>query len=194
MKAFRRLPFVAAAAAMVAVAGLAVAMPADASSARTFKTWVNSSNGLCMGVSGGNMNNGTPVISWTCNGNADQYWEYQGGPGPGFYPFRNLANQNKCLSLLRNQWDGTLNTGDLVISDCDGSAEQTWQWTLTASGASQVHNGIGGNPLWGGSAEGDPCGIDIHDGEDNDAIFTWRTDPPPATGPGTEARSGRGHF
>src|SRR5437764_395441 len=53
------------------VAGLVAASPAKAD---TWLRFVNERSGLCMGVSGGIMTPGRPIIQWSCNGNNDQYW------------------------------------------------------------------------------------------------------------------------
>jgi hypothetical protein len=93
-------------------------------------TWVDGptvgtgSPGECLGVLGGNMTNGTHVVTWTCNGHADQTWEIINGfPGSGFIQLRNSVNTNKCLGVLGA---ATSDGSNLVIWDCNGSWDQEW--------------------------------------------------------------------
>jgi hypothetical protein len=51
---------------------LAIAHPGIAKAA-TYNEW-QTTGGLCMGVQGGNMAPGTPIIIWACDGSNNQFW------------------------------------------------------------------------------------------------------------------------
>jgi hypothetical protein len=56
----------------------------------------------CLGVAAGNMANGTPVITWTCDGSLNQLWyESLDSTWPSFH-LMNDANCTKCLSDTAN--------------------------------------------------------------------------------------------
>lgn len=129
--------------AVVAVVA-AVAIPGAASAEGPYDgvrlIWKNlDSNGQCLGVAGGDVTNGRPIILWGCNGNADQTWTavsvYGGGSAP--YVFHNGANPNKCLSVAGkslNEFAG------IVIWDCKPASDnqdQRW-YTVSWRGATYV--------------------------------------------------------
>jgi hypothetical protein len=96
----------------------------------TMSTWTEGptagtgSPGECLGVQGGDMTNGTPIVIWTCNGHPDQTWDIVGGSGgSGFVQLRNSQNTNKCLGV---QAAATANGSKLVIWDCNASSDQEW--------------------------------------------------------------------
>ena len=89
--------------------------------------WVNNSAGKCLGVLAANMTNGTPVVQWGCDGTPNQDWIIatpNGFPGNDIQTqIRNAQNSTKCLGVFNSE------TGDganLVIWDCNGSADQEW--------------------------------------------------------------------
>ena len=90
--------------ATIALAGGMTQLPAKASA--TFeKNWFSDGTGKCLGVLGGNMTNGTPIVQWTCNGNPDQMWIIQtvnpgGIPGGNFTQIQNYQDPSKCLGVL----------------------------------------------------------------------------------------------
>lgn len=85
------------------------------------------SAGECLGVLGGNMTNGTPIVTWTCNGHPDQTWEIQvvnGSPGgPIWTQIVDSQDPSKCLGVLSS---ATTDGSQLVIWDCNGNADQYW--------------------------------------------------------------------
>jgi ricin-type beta-trefoil lectin protein len=94
-----------------------------ASAASPFVTLHTRLVNLCLGVSAGNMTNGTPIISYTCNGHPDQQWEHIDPDEFGYGPWRNMADTNKCLALAGNS---TSPGAKMVIWDCDGTPGQLW--------------------------------------------------------------------
>lgn len=122
----------ASAAAVGAVVGLSGLAPLPANAGTIFiSTWVNSttlgtgSTHECLGVLNGDMTNGTPVVSFTCNGHPDQTWEITNPPGRNTTSIRNSQDPGKCLGVLAS---GTSNGANLVIWDCNGSADQNWDF------------------------------------------------------------------
>src|SRR5690349_19824041 len=99
----------ASAAAVGAVAGLSGLAPLPAKAGTIFiSTWVNgttfgtrSPTNECLGVLNGDMTNGTPVVSFTCNGHPDQAWEITNPPGGNTTTsVRNSKDPSKCLGVL----------------------------------------------------------------------------------------------
>lgn len=113
--------------AAIALVGGLTQLPAKASA--TFeKNWFSDGTGKCLGVLGGNMTNGTPIVQWTCNGNPDQMWIIQtvnpgGIPGGNFTQIQNSQDPSKCLGVLGS---ATSDGSSLVIWDCNGSGDQNW--------------------------------------------------------------------
>jgi hypothetical protein len=91
--------------------------------------WPNLDTGFCLGVQAGNVTNGTPIIVWDCNGNADQTWTVESVNGDGSAPFllRNGVNRNKCLSVAGQRTD---NGAPLVIWDCKPFGWRDQRWIL----------------------------------------------------------------
>jgi hypothetical protein len=91
--------------------------------------WPNLATGYCLGVQAGDVTNGTPIIVWRCNGNADQTWTAESVNADGSAPFllRNGANRNKCLSVAGQRTD---NGAPLVIWDCKPSGLRDQRWTF----------------------------------------------------------------
>ena len=105
-------------AVMVGLVGMAP-VPANALTPPKWRelTWRNRVTGFCLGVAGGNVTNGTPIIVWRCNGNTDQTWTVDFIAQNGRPPFlvRNGTNRNKCLSVANNSRN---NGAQMVIWDC----------------------------------------------------------------------------
>jgi hypothetical protein len=80
--------------------------------------WQNRETGYCLGVAGGRMVSGTPIIVWPCNGNPDQAWITVPNPDPNYGYLRrlkNVADPTKCLSVAAASWrDGAR----MIIWDC----------------------------------------------------------------------------
>lgn len=90
--------------------------------------WMSQGSGKCLGVLGGNMANGTPVVQWACNGHPDQQWIITttapfGLPDGQPTTIRNFENPAKCLGVLAS---ATNDGANLVIWDCNGSMDQDW--------------------------------------------------------------------
>jgi hypothetical protein len=145
--------------------------PAPAKADNTFTSvWSDEAlPGMCLGVLGGNMANGTPVVTWACNGHPDQQWQittYGGTPGStsnftSYTMLRNAQDPSKCLGVLGS---ATANGSNLVIWDCDGTTDQNWLFfqedaygcyavqDLTPWPVIEVMGVLGGNPSNGSQA------------------------------------------
>ena len=102
-------------------------LPAKADGPAT--AWVTSGTGDCLGVLGGSMTNGTPVVQWPCNFQPDQQW-FISTTSPFEVPdgqpttIRNSKNPAKCLGVLAS---ATNDGAHLVIWDClPGDLDQQW--------------------------------------------------------------------
>ena len=138
MNRFRSALACAAALATVAFTAWLSPLPAKANTL-DLSTWTDLNSGKCLGVYGGNMTNGTSIVQWTCNGNPDQTWEVQtvsGTPGnPTWTQIQNYQDPSKCLGVYGS---GTSVPTNLVIWDCNGHADQEWQfvpWQVDSRGA-----------------------------------------------------------
>jgi hypothetical protein len=100
----------------------AITSPRTSSSLPTF-TWQDLNSSKCLGVSGGNMTNGTPIVQFTCNGHPDQQWGVIPLNDGNFYQFRNGANNNKCLGVPGGSTNSDV---QLVIWDCLSHPDQFW--------------------------------------------------------------------
>jgi galactose oxidase len=108
--------------------------------------WFTQGTGDCLGVYGGNMTNGTPVVQWPCNGNPDQTWEIQTVNGPPMndgYTLTwtqvvNYQDPSKCLGVL----GGAIGDGaPLVIWDCNGHTDQRWLFSVMLTPTPGVPDG-----------------------------------------------------
>jgi hypothetical protein len=114
---------------LLAVVGAAPAARADTSG---YHIWRNGNSGRCLGVSGGIMTNGRPIIQWDCGdpvNHPDQYWTAVDLSQPGVrYQFRNMADPSKCLGVPA----GSTKEGvQLVIWECLDMANHPDQWWTT---------------------------------------------------------------
>ena len=146
----------ASAAAVGAVVGMSGLAPLPAKAGTIFiSTWVNITTLTgptpeCLGVLNGDMTNGTPVVSFTCNGHPDQSWEINNPPGSNTTSIHNFQNPGKCLGVLAS---GTSNGSQLVIWDCNGSSDQNWTFQgpgtcfriMNQNAAPKVLGILGGN-------------------------------------------------
>jgi hypothetical protein len=117
---------------LTVVAGGLAAAPATAIPASGDRNiWTNRSSSLCMGVAGGDVTDGKPLIMWRCNRNADQTWIAESivlGPLGRSGPFllRNGTNRDKCLSVANKS---TNDGAALVIWFCKPAiANQDQRW------------------------------------------------------------------
>jgi hypothetical protein len=104
----------------VVAAELSRASPAMAD----WESIVNLNSGLCMGVTGGIMQPGQPIIQWPCDGSANQLWWVPTSPNVTTLP--NGANSSYCLSVSSDVNEGS----QLVIQPCGA---EPWQasWNIT---------------------------------------------------------------
>ena len=107
-----------------------IAIPAAAHAApQPAQQFQNYNSKFCMGVSGGNVTDGTAIITWDCNGNTDQGWELDPVTvnNQTWYLFRNATNPNQCLSVGAKS---TSVGAHLVIWHCkaaNDNQDQLWQ-------------------------------------------------------------------
>jgi Ricin-type beta-trefoil lectin domain len=121
---------VAVVVAVVAIPSSAYASIGDGSST----LWKNYSNNLCMGVAGGNsqVKDGTAIITWTCNGSADQTWilflvDPNQPSGPYF--IKNSVATSECLSVAAKS---TSANARLVLWHCKAASDnQDQRWYLS---------------------------------------------------------------
>jgi hypothetical protein len=76
---------------------------------------------FCMGVAGGNMSLGTPIILWQCDGHPDQFWDLPYVSGEGWQIKDNVSGPQECLTVNGNG-DGTR----AVIEECDTATNELW--------------------------------------------------------------------
>jgi hypothetical protein len=125
-----KITAVSAACLVVAVGGLATAPPANAYSGYSY---IADFAGECLGVSGGTIQPGQPIIQWKCNFSApDQYWtifqdtsniDPHTAHDAGVQVFHNEKNAAYCLSVNGNSYT---EGAQLVIAGCDGGAAEQW--------------------------------------------------------------------
>jgi hypothetical protein len=117
---------------LLAVFAAAPAARADTSG---YHIWRNINSGRCLGVSGGIMTNGRPIILWDCGdpvNHPDQYWTAVDLSQHGMqYQFRNMADPSKCLGVPAGS---TKDGVQLVIWDCLDMANHPDQWWRTWPG------------------------------------------------------------
>jgi uncharacterized membrane protein len=130
-----------AAAVAVLVGSLVAAVPARAESVQAeYQTWLSywaAANGAtrCLGVSGGQMTNGTRIVLYDCDGTANQLWSEVPRNNGHFYEIHNGANPHKCLAVSGGSLDRGVN---LVIWDCVSSADQRWSVSTFPNGRGNV--------------------------------------------------------
>jgi hypothetical protein len=137
----RKLRLLIAGLAVSAVA-LAVARPGIAQ-ADTYHEWLTT-DGFCMGVQGGNMTPGTPIITWKCDESSNQLWtaDYANAGAPNTFLLRNAANSNDCLSVFNK---ATYLGAPLVIWPCKGTGDnQDQRWYSAAGPTIPIYNGNSG--------------------------------------------------
>ena len=116
-------------------------------SAQVTSTYTNATSGMCMGVSGGNMTNGTAVIQWPCIANdQDQLWIHAYS-GPSLW--KNAKDQTKCLAIAansKNLGDGQHYLGaGLIIWDCQPTNPgQLWGLSANNAGVLQLWSQLTG--------------------------------------------------
>jgi len=96
-----------------------------------------SGTGLCLDLSGGKQDNGTPLEIWDCNGSQNQLWYFP----EGSYKIMLAVNNNKCVDA-GSMSDGT----QLVLWDCNGLSQQTWGYDSN-QGTLYLASSQGNGPL-----------------------------------------------
>lgn len=98
-------------------------------SPRNWSTEVGMFANKCIDVNNNNPANGTPLVSWSCNGNPAQQWEWVPTPGPQgnlHYVLRRAALPSKCMDL--DIAAGGQNNGAKIQEwDCNGQNNQKWR-------------------------------------------------------------------
>jgi uncharacterized protein YvpB len=74
-------------------------------------------NGKCLNVIDSNVQNGTPVVMWDCNGSQNQNWAYQNSKLVGL--------GGKCLTVFKDYFS---NGTPIVVWDCGAYNSQTWSY------------------------------------------------------------------
>lgn len=146
----RKLRLLIAGLAVSAVAAVTVAHPGIAQ-ATTYHEWVTT-DGLCMGVQGGNMTDGTAIITWKCDESSNQLWtaDYANSGAPNTFLLRNAANPSDCLSVFNK---ATYLGAPLVIWHCKPTSDnQDQRWHSAAGPTIPIYNGNSGLQIlpWGG--------------------------------------------
>jgi len=108
----------AAVGVLVGTGLLASAGPASANSTYWMKSYAD---GACLDASGGGTTPGTPVITWRCNGGANQEW-YEQQDGYGRETLRNAAS-GLCLDI---SGASTANGASLILWNCNNGWNQVW--------------------------------------------------------------------
>jgi hypothetical protein len=133
----RKLRLLIALMAGLAVAALALAN-AGTAKASNYTEWVTP-DGLCMGVTGGNMTPGTTIITWNCDGTNNQFWAMDFNSGsPNTFLLRNLADPTQCLSVFNK---ATYLGAPLVIWPCKAfSDNQDQRWSRATAFSAPIYN------------------------------------------------------
>jgi hypothetical protein len=119
----------------VVVAAVAIPNSAYALGAGSSTLWKNYSNSnLCMGVAGGNskVQDGAAIVTWTCNGSADQTWvlaDSNPDQPDGTYLIENSVSTSECLSVGAKS---TSPNARVVLWHCKPASDnQDQRWYLT---------------------------------------------------------------
>jgi len=99
--------------------GLALTSPASAFSLRN-KANMNQ----CLAIPASNVTNGTPMITYHCDGTPNQQWTYSEQNFP--VHLRNGANHNKCLTAHGADGDRPLQIWDCGAGPLGGFFGQNW--------------------------------------------------------------------
>ena len=87
-------------------------------------------NNKCADIAGGNASNSTSVLSWQCNSQPHQQWNYQADG-----TLHSLKNQGQCLDVAGAK---TGNNTDIQVYSCNGSKAQ--QFILDKKG--RLHSAL----------------------------------------------------
>lgn len=167
----RRIRLLIAGFAVTAATAVAVTHPGTAR-ADIYNEWHPSfANGLCMGVAGGNMTPGTPIITWGCDGSFNQHWGLDPDSGsPNTFLLRNERNPSECLSV--DQKSRSVGA-HLVIWTCKSvSDNQDQRWSIADAPTAAIINFNSGLQILPG---GNRQGADVIQGA-TQAPFLWMRD------------------
>jgi hypothetical protein len=130
--------------------------------ADTYFALRNARSGMCLDISGGRMDNDTPVITWDCHGGANQKWSYDGATGL----IRSQQNSDFCLDDRNQHQDG----GRLAIWRCNGGEAQRFELTSTGVIRQRSHPSLVVDSA--STGRGDVVSWTFHDGSNQhwDAI------------------------
>jgi len=108
----------------LSIMGSCLAVAAPASAASRLRNAYTSQGTFYLGVSGGNMSVGTPLIVWQAAG-SDQYWNLPDNSG---YVWDNVTSNGTFCIDVQGDPNGGLGAG-LIIQRCNSTSyvEETWQ-------------------------------------------------------------------
>lgn len=111
---------------VMAMASAAILACATTSSAAPAAFWrlQNGHSNLCLGVSGSSTSNGAEVIQWSCDGGAEQSWNFVPGPGTDQYTLHN-SNSGQCLAIGGSS---TAVGHGAIQWPCDGLSDELWEY------------------------------------------------------------------
>lgn len=130
-------------AVVAAVVTAVVAIPgsANASDATRIRNYVSAPNYPCLGVDGGDSKvaDGALVITWTCDGSANQQWIIvPDATTQGTFNIQNSVAPTECLSVA----NGSLNAGARVIlwhcKPASDNQDQRWYLPTDRGGVPYV--------------------------------------------------------
>jgi hypothetical protein len=152
-------------------AAVALAQPGTAK-ADVYNEWQDPTTSLCMGVAGGNMTPGTPIITWGCDGSFNQHWGLDPNSGvPNTYLLTNERDPSKCLSVDKK----STNAGaQLVIWPCKNVTDnQDQRWIIADLPTVVIRNWNSGLQIVPG---GNRAGAEVIQGDPQAPSFLWHRD------------------
>ena len=87
----------------------------------------NYQTNLCLGVAAGNPNPGARLVTWTCDGTANQSWQM--GNQNYWAQVKNMIGTNRCLDMVRGQYVTHTNGTAVDIDLCDKVSPAGWHIT-----------------------------------------------------------------
>jgi hypothetical protein len=119
---------------LLVTASTVVLLYASSAQAEPFCKIVNVPSGHCVGVAARSLTNGTPIVQWPDENQADVLWEPV--PSGGAYKFRNL-HSGKFLAVAAG---GKVHPAYIVQWDDFGQADILWQIEQQAGGTCKIRN------------------------------------------------------
>ncbi|HEY7485864.1 MAG TPA: arabinofuranosidase catalytic domain-containing protein [Streptosporangiaceae bacterium] len=93
-------------------------------------------NGLCLDVNGNSTAAGAAIIQWTCNGQANQQFQFL--PGSGGYGELQAQNSGQVVAVAGSST--TAGTPDIVQQPRNGAANSLWRPILQSDGSFEFQN------------------------------------------------------